>query len=218
MSGLSPIVYLVDDDPSVLRALKRLLASEGYDARPYEDPEMFLAEHDPAVPGCIVLDVSMPGLSGIDLQTALAASQHSQSIVFISGGSDVPTSVAAMKAGAVDFLTKPFDDTRLLTAVHEAIKRDGDKRRVEADQFNFQSRLDALTPRERSVFFRVILGRLNKQIAADLQIVEKTVKVHRARVMKKMGVRSLAELVRLADRFSLAGGADPGVPPGLRRG
>jgi FixJ family two-component response regulator len=210
-------VYLVDDDLSILRALKRLLSAEGYDTRPYADPEVFLAEHDPAVPGCIVLDVSMPGLSGIDLQTALAASRHSQSIIFISGGSDVPTSVAAMKAGAVDFLTKPFDDTRLLAAVHEAVSRDGEKRLAEAGQIDFQSRFDALTPRERSVFLRVILGWLNKQIAADLKIVEKTVKVHRARVMKKMRVRSLAELVRLADRFSIGGEADPGMQSGLDR-
>lgn len=209
MAGLNPIVYLVDDDPSVLRAVKRLLLSEGFDTKTYGDPKTFLAEHDPAMPGCIVLDVSMPGLSGIDLQAALAGSRHGQPVIFISGDSDVPTSVAAMKAGAVDFLTKPFDDTVLLAAVHEAVKRDGEKRLAEAGQTDFQSRLDALTPRERSVFLRVIVGRLNKQIAGDLQIVEKTVKVHRARVMRKMGVRSLAELVRLADRFSLAEYASP---------
>ena len=214
MAWPNPIVYLVDDDPSVLRAVKRLLATEGFDTKPYADPKSFLAEYDPAVPGCIVLDVSMPGLNGIDLQAALSGSRHGQPVIFISGDSDVPTSVAAMKAGAVDFLTKPFDDTVLLAAVHEAVRRDGEKRLAEAGQTDFQSRLDALTPRERSVFLRVILGRLNKQIAADLEIVEKTVKVHRARVMKKMGVRSLAELVRLADRFSLAGEADPGLHQG----
>ncbi|MGE3875967.1 MAG: response regulator transcription factor [Parvibaculaceae bacterium] len=202
-------MYLVDDDLSVLRAVKRLLSSEGFDTKPYADPRSFLAEHDPAEPGCIVLDVSMPGLSGIDLQTALSGLRHGQPVIFISGGADVPTSVTAMKAGAIDFLIKPFDDTVLLAAVREAVRRDSARREAEAGRLDFQTRLDGLTPRERAVFIRVIVGRLNKQIAADLNIVEKTVKVHRARVMRKMGVRSLAELVRLADKFDLAATPDP---------
>jgi FixJ family two-component response regulator len=215
MSQRNPTVYLVDDDPSVLRAVKRLLASAGFDAKSYADPKSFLAEHDPAVPGCIVLDVSMPGLTGLDLQSLLAGSSHCQPMIFISGESDVPTSVAAMKAGAADFLTKPFDDTVLLAAVSQAITRDSEKRLSEEAQTDFQFRLNALTVRERAVFFRVILGRLNKQIAGDLNVVEKTIKVHRARMMKKMGVRSVAELVRMADRFAVVDPADMGSKPSM---
>lgn len=206
----SPVVYLVDDDPSVLRAVRRLLASEGFDTKSFADPASFLDEHDPQLPGCIVLDVAMPGMNGIDLQDLLATSGHGQPVIFVSGHCDVPTSVTAMKKGAVDFLTKPFDDTILLAAVREAIKRDEENRLAEAELSDVRSRLDALTPRERAVFFRVIVGRLNKQIAADLRIVEKTVKVHRARVMKKMKVRTLAELVRLADKFGITDPADIG--------
>lgn len=209
MTISNPTVYLVDDDPSVLRAVRRLLQSEGFAAKSYADARSFLAEHDPAEPGCIVLDVSMPGLNGIDLQAVLSGERHAQPVVFISGGSDVPTSVIAMKAGAVDFLTKPFDDTVLLAAVHEAVRRDLENRLAQSGRTDFEARLGRLTARERAVFARVILGKLNKQIAAELAIVEKTVKVHRGRVMRKMGVRSLAELVRLADRFG--GGDETGL-------
>lgn len=211
MRTSSPLVYLVDDDPSVLRAMKRLLNACGFDTRAYSDPALFLAEHNPAAPGCILLDMALPGLSGIDVQSKLTAAHHDQPVIFISGESNVPATVTAMKSGAVDFLTKPFDETTLLRAVRDAIARDAAKRETESEFTGIMARINGLTPRERAVFFRVIAGRLNKQIAADLQIVEKTVKVHRARVMKKMGVRTLAELVRLAYKFGLAGVAGPGA-------
>lgn len=204
----SPLVYLVDDDPSVLKAVKRLLTAGGFNTRAYSDPAAFLAEHDPEAPGCVLLDMALPGLTGIDVQSRLAAARHGQPVIFISGESDVPATVTAMKSGAVDFLTKPFDESTLLTAVRDAIERDAAQRESEAEFTDIVARIDGLTPREHAVFFRVIAGRLNKQIAADLQIVEKTVKVHRARVMKKMGVRSLAELVRLAYKFGLADEAE----------
>lgn len=200
----NPLVYLVDDDPSVLRAVKRLLTADGFDTRAYSDPAQFLAEHNPAAPGCILLDMALPGISGIDIQSRLAAAPHQQPVIFISGESDVPATITALKGGAVDFLLKPFDESVLLTAVRAAIARDAVAREEDAEAGDITARLNGLTPRERAVFARVIAGRLNKQIAADLHIVEKTVKVHRARVMKKMGARSLAELVRLAYKYSLA--------------
>lgn len=208
MRTSSPLVYLVDDDPSVLRAVKRLLTAGGFDTRAYSDPAEFLEEHDPEAPGCILLDMALPGLSGIDVQGRLALSERGQPVIFISGTSDVPATVTAMKGGAVDFLTKPFDETTLLRAVRDAIARDAAKRQAEAQSDDITARINGLTPRERAVFFRVIDGRLNKQIAADLDIVEKTVKVHRARVMRKMGVRTLAELVRLAYKHGLADAAE----------
>lgn len=211
MRTSSPLVYLVDDDPSVLKAVKRLLTAGGFDTRAYSDPVVFLTEHNAEAPGCVLLDMSLPGLSGIDVQSKLTAAHHGQPVIFISGENDVPATVTAMKSGAVDFLIKPFDETTLLAAVRDAIARDAAKRETEAEFTGIMARINGLTPRERAVFFRVIAGRLNKQIAADLQIVEKTVKVHRARVMKKMGVRTLAELVRLAYKFGLTGEADPEV-------
>lgn len=204
----NPLVYLVDDDPSVLRAVKRLLTADGFDTRAYSDPALFLAEHDPETPGCILLDMAMPGITGIDIQSKLAGAPHGKPVIFISGERNVPATITALKGGAVDFLLKPFDETVLLTAVRAAIARDAANREVEAEAGDITARLAGLTPRERAVFARVIAGRLNKQIAADLRIVEKTVKVHRARVMKKMGVRSLAELVRLAYKYGLADEAE----------
>jgi FixJ family two-component response regulator len=199
----SPLVYLVDDDLSVLRAVKRLLTAGGFDTKAYSDPALFLAEHNPATPGCILLDMALPGLSGIDVQSKLAATAHRQPVIFMSGENNVPATITALKSGAMDFLLKPFDETVLLAAVRAAIARDAVTREEEAEAGDIAARLAGLTPRERAVFARVIAGRLNKQIAADLQIVEKTVKVHRARVMKKMGARSLAELVRLAYKYGL---------------
>ncbi|WP_246737577.1 response regulator transcription factor [Nordella sp. HKS 07] len=201
-------MYLVDDDPSVLRAVKRLLTAGGFDTRAYSDPALFLAEHNPSAPGCILLDMALPGLSGVDVQRRLAAAHHRQPVIFISGASDVPATVTAMKGGAADFLIKPFDETDLLRAVRQAIERNATERAADAEFSDITARINELTPRERAVFFRVIAGRLNKQIAADLRIVEKTVKVHRARVMKKMGVRTLAELVRLAYKHGLADEAE----------
>jgi len=200
----SATVFLVDDDPSILRALTRLLRAGGHQVSAFRSPRDFLAQHDAAVPGCVVLDLAMPGLNGLELQTALAAAGCQRPIVFISGHGDVPSSVRAMKAGAVDFLTKPVSEENLLAAIQRAIERDRLMRDARAQLQAIGERLNRLTPREREVLQHVVAGQLNKQIAADLGTVEKTVKVHRSRVMVKMGVRSLADLVRMAERIGLA--------------
>jgi FixJ family two-component response regulator len=194
---------VVDDDPSVLRALTRLFAAADLQARAFPSPAAFLQAHDPATPGCLVLDVALPGLDGLELQQALTVSDCARPIVFITGRGDVPTSVRAMKGGAVDFLTKPVNDTELLAAVHRAIEMDRLARAARAELDALKQRLASLTPRERDVLVHVVAGRLNKQIAADLGTVEKTIKVHRARIMAKMAVRSVADLVRIAERLGL---------------
>jgi FixJ family two-component response regulator len=194
-----PVVYLVDDDPSVLKAVTRLLQVEGFTAKPYSSPQAFLDDFDPNVPGCIVMDLSMPEINGLDLQNHLAIYGHARPIVFITGHGDIPSSVKAMKAGAIDFLTKPFSPHDLLGAVRRAIERDEQVRLSRNERVQVETRLASLTSRERQVFDRVVKGRLNKQIAGELGIVEKTVKVHRGRVMKKMKAESLAALVQLAN-------------------
>jgi FixJ family two-component response regulator len=204
MSSETATVYLVDDDPSILRALTRLLRAGGHQVSAFRSPGEFLAQHDATAPGCIVLDLAMPGLNGLDLQTALAAAGCQQPIIFLSGRGDVPSSVRAMKAGAVDFLTKPVSEADLQTAIQRAVERDRTMRRARTELLAIGERLNALTPREREVLRHVVSGRMNKQIAAELGTVEKTVKVHRSRVMEKMGVRSLADLVRMAERFGAA--------------
>jgi len=211
MSDESVTVFLVDDDPGVLRALTRLLRAAGFDVRAFRSSREFLNAHDAATPGCIVLDLAMPGESGLDLQTALAAAGCHRPIVFISGHGDIPSSVRAMKAGAVDFLTKPVSQEHLLAAIRRALDRDRLVREAQAELQAIAERLSTLTPREREVLDHVVMGQLNKQIAADLGTVEKTVKVHRSRVMEKMGVRSLADLVRMAERLRVAPGADQPV-------
>jgi FixJ family two-component response regulator len=212
MSDESATVFLVDDDPGVLRALTRLLRTAGFDVRAFRSSREFLTAHDAATPGCIVLDLAMPGESGLDLQTALAAAGCHRPIVFVSGHGDIPSSVRAMKAGAVDFLTKPVSQEHLLAAIRRAVERDRRMRDVRAELQAIVERVSTLTPREREVLDHVVMGQLNKQIAADLGTVEKTVKVHRSRVMEKMGVRSLADLVRMAERLRVAPGADQPVP------
>jgi FixJ family two-component response regulator len=197
-------VFLVDDDLSILRALTRLLRVGGHQVSAFRSPRDFLAQHDAAVPGCVLLDLAMPGLNGLELQAALAAAGSQRPIVFISGHGDVPSSVRAMKAGAVDFLTKPVSQENLLAAIQRAIECDRVMRQTRAELQAIDERLNRLTPREREVFQHVVAGQLNKQIAVDLGTVEKTVKVHRSRVMEKMGVRSLADLVRIAERVGLA--------------
>jgi len=194
-----PTVFLVDDEASVLKALSRLLRSAGLNVKTFGSPQEFLQDHDPHAPGCLVLDVAMPGLNGLDLQRALAAKGTRLPIIFLTGRGDIPMSVEAMKQGAVDFLTKPTNDQDLLAAIRAGIDKDRVNRKAGAERTRIQKQLATLTPREREVLRYIIAGRPNKQVAADLGIVEKTVKVHRARILKKMNVRSLAELVRVAE-------------------
>jgi FixJ family two-component response regulator len=197
-------VFVVDDAPEVRQSLSRLLGLAGYRVQAFESAELFLNSHDVNVAGCLLLDVWMPGLSGPDLQHFLASSGYARPIVFLTGQGDIQTSVHAMKEGAVDFLIKPVDDVRLFAAVEEAVRRDGQQRMKQSIFNTIQQRLEVLTPRERQVLMHVIRGRLNKQIAADLGTGEKTVKVHRARVMSKMMVRSVAELVQLCAQVGVS--------------
>lgn len=197
-------IYLVDDDTGVLKALSRLLRARGYEVQPYASPEQFLEHHDPAVPGCAVLDVSMPGLDGLALQQALTDGGSHRPIIFITGKGDIPTSVRAIKAGAVDFLTKPVNDTDLLDAIGRAEAHDAASRLRLSELGSIQARIKTLTPREREVLTHVVAGRLNKQIAGDLGTVEKTIKVHRSRMMEKLGVRTVADLVRLAEKAGIS--------------
>ena len=196
MYASAPCVHVVDDDVAVLKSLERLLRSAGFAVRTFSSSQDFLQQYDGGAPGCVVLDLAMPGLDGLQLQQALAHCGEPCPVIFISGFGDVPTSVRAMKAGAIDFLTKPFDQAQLLAAVRAAIDKDCATRTARAARVSIEVRVAALTAREREVMAHVIAGHLNKQIAASLGIAEKTVKVHRARVMKKMGVGSVAELVR----------------------
>lgn len=197
MGSTQACVSVVDDDAMVLKSLGRLLQSAGYAVQTFSSGQDFLAHPDGGAPGCIVMDLSMPGLNGLDLQQALARKADRRPVVFISGQGSIATSVAAMKAGAIDFLTKPFDASRLLGVVGAAIERDLISRDGQRERAAFEARLASLTPREREVLELVAAGKLNKQIAAELGSAEKTVKVHRARMMRKMRVDSLAELVRL---------------------
>ena len=204
MTASPGTVFLVDDDPAVLKGLERLLRAAGFAVRGFTSPEAFLDQHDAAHPGCAVLDLAMGGLSGLDLQRALAARGCDRPVVFLTGRGDIPASVRAMKAGAVDFVTKPVDDEELLTAVRLALDKDRQAREARIKLEAIERRLSALSPRERDVLRHVVAGRLNKQIAAELGTAEKTVKVHRGRVMVKMGVRSVAELVRLTEQVGIA--------------
>jgi FixJ family two-component response regulator len=193
-------VYLIDDDPGVLKALTRLLRSAGLQPIPFGCPLEFLATCDPALRGCLVLDVAMPGLDGMRMQQALAAAGCTLPIIFLTGHGDIPMSVQAMKRGAVDFLTKPVDEASLLAAVREALARDAMEGRKAAERSALRDRLASLTPREAEVLTHVVAGKLNKQIAVELGTAEKTIKVHRARVMEKMQAQSLADLVRMTER------------------
>jgi FixJ family two-component response regulator len=203
MSPGPSTVCVVDDDPSVLKALTRLLGTAGLRVRAYDSPRALLEDREAGGAGCFVLDVCLPGLDGLDLQRELAAFGSEPAIVFITGRGDVRTSVRAMKAGAVDFLTKPFEDGDLLGAVRAALERGAKARRARAELQSIGRRLATLTARELQVLEQVVKGRLNKEIAADLGTVEKTIKVHRGRMMAKMEARSLADLVRLAVRAGI---------------
>jgi len=206
MSDPAPTVYLVDDDVSVLRGLGRLLAAAGMKVAAFDSPREFLGRLDPAAPGCLILDVAMPGLNGLELQQALAARGSALPVVFLTGRGDIPMSVQAMKRGAADFLTKPVDDEMLLATIRNALEKNRASRTAREELAQVEKRLAKLTARERGVLERVVTGRLNKQIAAELGTVEKTIKVHRAHVMQKMGVRTLADLVRLAGRAGIRTG------------
>ena len=198
-------IYLVDDDPGVLKGLSRLLRARGYEVKAYSSPRVFLDEHDMTVPGCAVLDVSMPGLDGLEIHRVLsAASGYHRPVVFVTGKGDIPTSVRAMKAGAIDFLTKPVKDRDLFEAVARAAARDAESRRLHSEIETMLAKVSTLTPREREVFTHVVAGRLNKQIAGELGTVEKTIKVHRSRMMEKLGLRTVADLVRMAEKAQIA--------------
>lgn len=194
------VVHLVDDDPSVRNAVSRLLRARGFHVATHASAEDFLADHDTDSPGCIVLDVAMPGLDGPGLQRRLHDEGEALPVVFLTGSADVPLCAQAMREGAVDFLTKPVDEDALVGAVMAALHRDAGHRQAHNHQAQTEHRLASLTPREREVLDHVMNGRLNKQIASDLGTAEKTVKVHRARAMEKMNVRSVAELVRMVER------------------
>jgi len=205
VSGQRPTVFIVDDDVDVRTSTARLLRTASYETVTFESAAEFLDSYDSDTPGCIILDVAMDGLSGLQLQECLLERGCLHPIIFLTGVGNVPTSVKAMKAGAINFLTKPVEEDELFATVEEAIRLDLAGRRVRTRKQIIARRLEKLTPREREVFELVIAGRLNKQIAAALGTVEKTIKVHRARVMHKMNVRSLAQLARLIERM--------GIPP-----
>jgi FixJ family two-component response regulator len=195
------VVFVIDDDPSMRLALEDLVTTVGLEVRAFAAPQEFLQSKPPDATGCLVLDVRLPGMSGLALQKELAKEGLALPVIFITGHGDIPMSVRAMKAGAVEFLTKPFHDQDLLDAIHAAIERDRKRRREALRLAELGERFATLTERERQIMTRVVIGRANKQIAAELTLSEMTVKVHRGQVMRKMHARSLPELVRMADRL-----------------
>ena len=205
MSEDRPAVFVIDDDPSMRRSLDTLLRSVALDVHLFSSTQEFMHAKRPEVPGCLVLDVRLPGMSGLTFQQELAKAGVALPIIFVSGHGDVAMTVRAMKAGAAEFLTKPFEDQVLLDAIHAAIERDRARRREAASLADLKARYRALTEREREVMQLVVTGRANKQIAAELSLSLVTVKVHRGQVMHKMQARSVVELVRMADRLGLAG-------------
>ena len=197
----APVVFVVDDDPSVRSSLKFLLSSVGLQVEGFESAETFLQRKPPDAPSCLVLDVRLRGLSGLDFQRELAARNIRIPIVFVTGHGDIPMSVRAMKAGAIEFLTKPYRDQDLLDAVRIALERDRARREQEKDLTDLRQRFESLTAREQEVISMAVLGMLNKQIADQLGTAENTVKVHRSRAMEKMNAQSFADLVRMIEKL-----------------
>jgi len=196
-----PVVYIVDDDVSIRKALRRLFQSTGLKVDVFSSAQEFLNFPRPDLPSCLVLDVNMPGLDGLELQEELTSKGIHIPIIFMTGYGNIPMTVKAMKAGAIDFLAKPFENQQLLDIVHEALEKDRQNRLHQYHKEELQNRYDNLTPREREVFTLVVSGMINKQIGMELKISEKTVKVHRARAMKKMNADSLAQLVQFAEKL-----------------
>jgi len=207
------IVFVVDDDPSIRDAIKSLISLAGLRVETFGTAQEFLRNERPDLPGCVVLDVELPGLSGLDLQRELAAQGIKLPIIFITSYGDIPMSVRAMKAGAAEFLTKPFRDQDLLDAIQQALERDRAARHHSKEIAELRKRFDALTSREREVMNLVVGGWLNKQIGFELEISEITVKIHRGRVMNKMGAQSLAELVKMTERLELPAAKEQSAKP-----
>ncbi len=203
MTDSKPTVFIIDDHPSALKALTRLLQPLGLNVTTFATPQEFLEHYDKNAPGCLVLDVVMPHINGLELHQTLATQGSQLPVIFLTANGDIPMSVRAIKQGAVDFLTKPVNDGDLIKAINEAIEKDRLTRQAYAKMNNLQQRLATLTPREQEVLSHVVSGKRNRQIAAELGIVEKTIKVHRAHVMTKLKVQSLAELVKLAERLGV---------------
>ena len=203
MTEANSIVFVIDDDAAIREALASLVRSVGLRVETFRSPDEFLKKKLPAVPRCLVLDVRLPGTSGLNFQRELAEANVHIPIIFITGHGDIPMSVRAMKAGAVEFLTKPFRDQDLLDAIQVGLEKDRDRREGEAEILRLKERFESLTPREQEVLPWVVTGRLNKQIAAELGTSEATVKVHRSQLMRKMGAESVADLVRMADKMKL---------------
>jgi FixJ family two-component response regulator len=205
MSEAAPVVWVIDDDPAIREGLSSLLRSVGLGVATFASAQEFLRQPPAEGPGCLVLDVRLPGLSGLELQRALAAAERAWPIIFITGHGDIPMTVQAMKAGAVEFLPKPFREQELLEAIAQALARDRQGRQQRAERAVLRQRYTGLTPREREVMQQVVAGRLNKQIAAALGTQEITIKLHRGQVMRKMQADSVAALVRMAALLELPG-------------
>lgn len=204
ISDIHPIIYLVDDDPSIRSSLSLLLESAGYDVICFKSANDLLKYGlDSLTSGCIILDVKMPGISGMELQKELASHDFDIPIIFITGHGDIPMSVQAIKNGAVNFLAKPFEDNELLDAIDEALLRENESLRKKSEQDQIKQKIDTLTPRENELLRYLITGMLNKQIAYELNISERTVKSHRKQVLIKMGIQSIAELVRLTEKAGI---------------
>ena len=209
---LKPVVYVLDDDDGMRKALVALIGTIGYDAVEFARPSDFLREFDSNRPACLLLDVRMPEMSGLDVQRELNKRGAMLPVLLITGHGDVPMAVQAMKNGALEFLQKPFRDQELVDGINRALAKDAENRLILERHAEIQRRQTSLTPREREVMDLVVMGRLNKQVASELGTVEKTVKAHRARVMQKLEVASLAELVRVADKAAIAGSAQRPMP------